>query len=487
MPSPPRKSSGGDRGAGAERMPVVFLDDEDPLLAPASQEKPQNGRPKARDPKSSPRLASLDAYRGLVMIAMASSAFGFARIVADHGAHPDLAVTTADGTPASGPWATMWHTLAYQFEHVPWVGCSFWDLIQPSFMFIVGVAMPFSFAKREALGHGPVRRFAHVLARAIVLVLLGVFLSSNGSQYRQTNFTFVNVLSQIGLGYVFVYAMLNWRTSAQIIAAIGILLGYWFFFAQYEPTEYERNHVLAYLATHAPNKQTDEQHQADVGTFKENTLPGHWNKHTNAAAAFDRWALNELPRREEFVINDGGYQTLNFIPSMVTMLFGVMAGRRLLSPRRGKTLTLLIAGAACFLIAMTLDTSIWPQQFEGFDWSLCPTVKRIWTPTWTLFSAGWALWLLAIFYLVMDVCGLRFWAFPLKVVGMNSIAIYCMYQLMRPWIIRTLETHLSTFDLWQTTFGSANIYAPLWQSLAVLGVLWLICFWLYRRKIFIRI
>jgi predicted acyltransferase len=159
----------------------------------------------------------------------------------------------------------------------------------------------------------------------------------------------------------------------------------------------------------------------------------------------------------------------------------------LLSPRRGKTLTLLIAGAACFLIAMTLDTSIWPRQFEGFEWSLCPTVKRIWTPTWTLFSAGWALWLLAVFYLVMDVFRLQFWAFPLKVVGMNSIAMYCMYQLMRPWITRTLETHLSTFDLWQRTFGSANIYAPLWQSLAVLGVLWLICFWLYRRKIFIRI
>jgi predicted acyltransferase len=511
---------------------VVYLED-DPLL-----EASPNGRgAPARKPKSprlnppaSPtsRLASLDAYRGFVMIAMASSALGFASIVNQHGTPPAPEAIAADGAAPSW-WATMWTVLAYQFEHVPWVGCTLWDLIQPSFMFIVGVAMPFSFAKRAAEGHGFLRRWLHVLFRAAVLIALGVFLSSNSSRYTQTNFTFVNVLTQIGLGYAFVYLLLNRSFLMQGAVAAVLLIGYWCAFFFYTPPEAEQAQVMQYVAAHpAKNPQ---QREADLGPFEAGTMAAQWNKHTNVAAAADRWLLNQLPRQEKpwspdgadenaqpFWINEGGYQTLNFVPSMVTMIFGLMAGQLLLSSRRGKTLTLLAAGAVCFVIVLALDTTIWPVKMNqdgalvlcasGLgdtsaeaanmatlwpNWSFCPTVKRIWTPTWTLFSAGWTLWLLAAFYLVMDVWGIKFWAFPLTVVGMNSIAMYVMAQLMKPWVTQTLRTHTGTVsalteqDLWSNYFGAGTVYAPLWTSVAVLTVLWLICLWMYRQKIFVRI
>jgi heparan-alpha-glucosaminide N-acetyltransferase len=124
------------------------------------------------------RLMGLDAYRGFIMLAMASGGFGLAKL--------------ATHFPESPPWQTF----AYQLEHVPWRGGGFWDLIQPSFMFMVGVAMPFSSAGRRAQGQSWSRLFRHALVRSLILIALGVFLSSTGS--KQTNYTFANVLCQMG-------------------------------------------------------------------------------------------------------------------------------------------------------------------------------------------------------------------------------------------------------------------------------------------------
>ena len=122
-------------------------------------------------------------------------------------------------------------------------------------------------------------------------------------------------------------------------------------------------------------------------------LAAHWNKHTNAAAEADRKFLNLFPRPEEpwegkkFWINGGGYQTLNFVPSLATMLLGVMAGqllRSLRTPRR-KLEILIVAGVACFIVSMAIDTTIWPFHFDKLSYSFCPVVKRIWTPSWAVF------------------------------------------------------------------------------------------------------
>ena len=114
---------------------------------------------------------------------------------------------------------------------------------------------------------------------------------------------------------------------------------------------------------------------------------------------------------------------------------------------------------------------------------ICPSVKRIWTPAWTLFSGGWCFLFLAGFYAVMDVLRLQTWAFPLRVIGMNSIAAYCMADLVHPFIVGTLRTHLGAdaFKVW----GEA--YEPFAIGVVVLTVYWLILFWMYRRGIFLRI
>ncbi len=433
------------------------------------------------------RLVSLDAYRGFVMLAMASGGFAFAKIVSNY---PE--VTSASH---SSFWINTWRGLAYQFGHCEWVGCSFWDLIQPSFMFMVGVAMPFSYAKRIRSGDSRWRMFSHAAIRSLILIALGVFLSSNWSS--QTNFTFVNVLTQIGLGYLFVYLLLGRRFIVQLAAALAVLGGYWYYFYQYTPAPADREQLVAYLEHY--NAEHKDAPPQEWDQF--DGLASHWNKHTNAAAAFDRRLLNVFPREgepwhgEKFWINNGGYQTLNFIPSIATMIFGLMAGQLLLGRRGHKAnlYWLFGAGLVCFVVAMACDTKIWPVQFDAAAWSLCPTVKRIWTPSWAVFSAGWTFWMLGAFYLVIDVLGYRRWSFPLVVVGMNSIAMYCMAQLMKGWVGHTLKVHLTTLDKATGTnvvyymFDSAYPYADIWRSAAVLMVLWLICLWMYRHKFFVRI
>lgn len=427
------------------------------------------------------RLVSLDAYRGFIMLAMVSGGFAFAAVLKKH---PGI-LAEYDGTMWEAGWRSLWPTLAYQFSHTPWTGCSFWDLIQPSFMFMVGVSMPFSYSKRAALGQSRLRMFGHVLARSAILVALAVFLSSNGK--KQTNFIFTNVLAQIGLGYPVLYLLWRRHFVIQLLAAAGILGGYWYFFYQYDIPPAERKQLETYLVEKAkldPAKELDQFKRLDWFDH----LADHWNKHTNAAAAFDRDFLSRFPREEAewngktYWLNRGGYATLNFIPSIVTMLFGVMAGRLIRSGRtdRAKLKWLLTAGAVCFLAAMAVDTTIWPVEIAGCNWSFCPVVKRIWTPSWAVFSAGWTFWMLAAFYWLIDVRGWKAWSFPLVVVGMNSIAIYCMAQLLKPWVRETLKRHIS-----RTMFEGT--YGPVVQSAAVLFTLWLICLWMYRRKIFIRV
>jgi predicted acyltransferase len=405
-----------------------------------------------------PRLVGLDAYRGFVMLTMASGGFALAR-VARH--FPD--------SPA-------WQSLAYQFEHTAWRGCSFWDMIQPSFMFMVGVAMPFSYASRRARGQSWPQLARHALLRSLVLVALGVFLSSAWS--KQTNYTFVNVLCQMGLGYMAVFLLLGRSPRVQLAAAAAILAGYWLWFAAYPLPFPAASTGLDRKALGLP-----EGWQPLTGFF------AHWERNTNPAAAFDRWFLNLFPRppHDPYTFNEGGYQTLNFIPSIATMIFGLMAGEliRGARPAAAKLRTLVVAGMVCLALGSVLDATA------------CPIVKRIWTPSWAIYSTGWTCLQLAFFHGLVDVLGYRRWAFPLVVVGVNSIAIYVMAQLMKPFVTSTLKIHLgrpwealaaspySGMHLEPQLFGGT--YGPIVQSAAVLLGFWLICLWMYRQKIFVKI
>jgi heparan-alpha-glucosaminide N-acetyltransferase len=408
------------------------------------------------------RLMSLDAYRGFIMLMMASSGLGIHGMVLNH---PDIFANSK-----------FWQFLGFQTDHVDWVGCSFWDLIQPSFMFMVGVAVPYSRASRKAQGQSEGRILLHSIWRSLVLVLLAVFLSSNSTSIKQTNWEFPNVLAQIGLGYTFLTLLAGLCFREQLVALIVIIAGYTMAFGLYPLPGPGFDWKAVGVPPNWPHLE---------GWF------GHWDKNSNFAAWFDAKCfageyfqggfLNLFPRPGRFVFNEGGYQTLNFIPSLATMILGLMAGESLRRPLGAQRhfVRLVAAGLACLAIGLLMGSTV------------CPIVKRIWTPSWAVYSSGWTFLMLAAFYGIIDGIGWRGWAFPFVVVGMNSIAMYCMSQLMRGWVRSSLNVHLGlpTWNLLEKFDMPwlATIYGPMFQNAAILLVFWLICLWLYRRKVFLRI
>ena len=381
------------------------------------------------------RLVSLDAFRGLTMLFMASSGFGIAQI--------------AKAYPDSG----FWELLRYNTSHAAWIGGGAWDMIQPAFMFMVGMALPFSSSRRSAEGHDQRKLFLHTLWRAFVLVALGVFLSTSAGS--RPNFIFPNVLAQIGLGYVFLTLLVGRGWKIQL-GAIGVIaVATWAVFALTP---------IAGPTTDYKALGVNDPAQILSGFW------GHWNMNANFAATCDQWLLNLFPREKPFVFNSGGYQTLNFVPALITMILGLMAGENLRSEKTSgaKLNWLLIAGGLCLVLALLTGTTI------------CPVIKKLWTPSWAFYSGAVVLWIFALFYWFIDIKGHKAWTFPLVVVGMNSIAIYVAYQLTGGWIRSVGKTWLGS-GLFEGTTGA------LMQSLLVLAVLWTFCYWLYRRKIFVRI
>jgi len=385
------------------------------------------------------RLASIDAYRGLVMFLMMAEVLAIGRVAR---ALPDSA---------------FWKFLHSQQSHVEWVGCVLHDLIQPSFSFLVGVALPFSIAARVARGQGFGKMFAHAAWRSLLLIALGIFLRSVGRP--QTYFTFEDTLSQIGLGYAFLF-LLGWRSMrVQWIAFAVIIIGYWAAFAAYPLPGADFDWNIAGVKPDAPDRLS--------------CFAAHWNKNTNLAWAFDRWFLNLFPREKPFMNNGGGYATLSFIPTLATMILGLIAGGWLKAglSHREKLLRLAIAGVAGLALGIALHLL-----------GVCPIVKRIWTPTWVLFSGGWCFLFLAAFYAIIEMWKLKGWAFPLLVIGANSIAAYCIAHLFERFIGDSLIMHFG-----KQFFARFTPYDPFVRGALILTVMWLILWWMYRRKIFLKI
>jgi heparan-alpha-glucosaminide N-acetyltransferase len=413
----------------AESMPVV----NDILLQSTSEKTPAKALPAVQ------RNIAVDAYRGLVMLLMMGEVLEFARV--------------SHALP--GNW--FWGILAYNQTHVEWSGCSLHDLIQPSFSFLVGVALPYSIASRLRKGATFGKLFAHALWRSLILVALGIFLRSIHSS--QTYFTFEDTLTQIGLGYPFLF-LLGFRPARWQWWAFGLILtGYWLAWAVYPAPGSAFNYPAVGVPAHWAHNFTG--------------FASHWNKNSNLGNTFDQWFLNLFPRKEPFVDNGGGYLTLSFIPTLGTMILGLAAGRwfRAFAPKI-PIKRFVIAGVIGIAAGLLL-------HFTG----ICPIVKRIWTPAWTLFSGGICFLFLAAFSWVIDVKGFRKWSFPLVVVGVNSIAAYLIAHLFEDFIKSSLHIHLGS-RLFQI-FGTA--YEPFLLGFAVLLMYWVLLFWMYRRKIFLKI
>ncbi|MEO6685791.1 MAG: DUF5009 domain-containing protein, partial [Dyadobacter sp.] len=348
--------------------------------------------------------------------------------------------------------------LHYQQSHVSWVGCSLHDLIQPSFSFLVGVALPYSMASRASKQQSTGMMWFHTFRRSLILILLGIFLRS--MHREQTNFTFEDTLTQIGLGYPILFALGFRSERVQWATLAFILLGYGIFFAVYP----------------LPGPYFD---WAETGTTAdwEHNLHGfaaHWNKNTNAAWAFDRWFMNIFPRESPFHFNGGGYSTLSFIPTLGTMTLGLIAGKWLKNAESSSWLVkrFVITAAILFVIGITLNLT-----------GINPIVKRIWTPAWTLFSGGWCFLLLAGFYFIVDIKENKSWFLPLIVIGTNSIAAYIFAHTLNDFIDQSFRINISpNYDL---IFGVP--YRTLVSGAIILLVEFWILYWMYKKKLFIKI
>ncbi len=350
------------------------------------------------------RNLTIDVYRGFVMLLMMAEVLRLPRLAQEFPGNPVL------------------DFLAFHQSHVSWEGCSLHDMIQPSFSFLVGVAMPYALANRP-------KPFVIALWRGLVLVSMGIFLRSMHS--TQTNFTFEDTLTQIGLGYPMLFLLARLKPRLQWLALTVLLVAYWAAWALYP-------------------------------------LPGlpfaaHWWKAANLGVAFDAWFLNLFPRAVPFVANGGGYGTLSFIPTLGTMLLGLLAGQWL---RAGRELGVYVKTGAG-LIALSLAL-----HFLG----VCPIVKRIWTPAWTLFSGGLCLWFLAGFRYVLEIRGWTRWTYPLIVIGMNSMAAYWIAHVLPDFFASSLRIHL-------------GLYLPITAiaPAAVLLLEWLLLYWMYQRRLFLKV
>jgi predicted acyltransferase len=293
-----------------------------------------------------------------------------------------------------------------------------------------------------------------------------VFLRSTHAS--QTNFVFEDTLSQIGLGYVFLFLLGFLRPAWHWAAVAVILVGYWALFAFWPlPPE-------GFDPTTVGVKPDWDQNY--VGFF------AHWNINANPAAAFDRWFLNLFGREKPFVGNAGGYATLSFIPTLATMILGLIAGTWMKDglPRKALWLRLFLAGVLLTAAGLGAEAA-----------GICPIVKPIWTPAWALYSGGICFLFLLGFTLLFDNGSpLRAVAFPLVVIGANSIFIYCAYHLTNGWVRDTLTKHLAlperTWDFkTYEVFGAA--YAPAVKGGLVILIYWLVLLWMYRRRIFVKV
>lgn len=420
--------------------PTSAEPDEVPNVIPASPAETETSAPPVQATPTQ-RIGSIDAYRGVVMFLLMAESLRLRQVSANF------------------PESALWKFLAYHQTHVDWIGCSLHDMIQPSFSFLVGVSLPFSLAARRSKGSSTGNIVLHALWRSFLLVALGIFLRSVGR--NRTNFTFEDTLSQIGLGYMGLFALAFYSRKIQWITCAAILVGYWALFAVW------------------PLPAPDFKY-ANVGVASADApqlLPGfqaHWNMNSNPAWAFDVWFLNLFPREKPFTHNGGGYSTISFIPTLATMILGLIAGGMM---KDGKN------PWKTGLIFIVLGAALTGAGYALGEAGICPVVKKIWTPSWVLFSGGLCFAALGAFVWICDAARLSPLFWPIRIIGANCIFVYVVIHWWDRFIQSNIKTHLGQ-DIFKS-FGPG--YEPLVAGAATMLVYWLIVAWMDKNRIRIRI
>ena len=320
-----------------------------------------------------------------------------------------------------------------QLTHVDWEGFRFEDLIFPLFIFVVGLVLPYSLSRRLEAGHSRSRIFMQILKRTVLLIVLGLFYYNGHLHFHLDKIRWMGVLQRIGICYFFAAILVmntKWRT--QVVVAGAILLSYW----------------LALMLIPVPG--------FGAGNISpEGCLPSY----------IDQLLLPGRLCCYGYGENEGILSTL---PAICTAIIGALAGQWLRSPASGnrKTIGLAVAGLISLLAGYG-----WGQTF--------PVIKNIWTSSFVLVTAGWSMLLLALFYWVIDVKGLKKWAFFFIVIGVNAITIYFLSQFIN-------FTNVADFFIGAITDRSGQ-FKPLVSACGTMIAEWLFLWFLYRKKIFLKV
>lgn len=364
------------------------------------------------NPQLPGRVNSIDFFRGLTMFLLAGEStelYGHF-LEADNG---------------------FLHFFGTQLSHHEWHGLHFWDLIQPFFMFIVGVSIPFAVANRKKKGDSDRSINLHAFKRSLLLLFFGWALYNMGPGHIVWRFQ--NVLAQLSVTYIVAFLIRNKSFSFQIVFTLAILL-------------------LIDLA---------------YRFFPVDGFNNPWVNFENLGA----WFNNKI----EGVDKASEWATLNFVSTTAHTVWGVLCGKLLMSDKPGmkKVRTLLIAGVTALVIGYSLDLL-----------NITPIIKKIATSSFVFVSGGWAILALCLSYWLIDVKKLYATGWNMfKIVGMNSIFIYLFFSLGATGIL-----HEFFLPLTKPLFSwGGEITLAIMTSLVMWAALWYICYWLFKNKIFIKI
>lgn len=360
---------------------------------------------------TSNRLLSLDFFRGMTMFLLIGEFTGLFEILVEPAFEGGII-----------------HFFAEQFHHHAWNGLRFWDLIQPFFMFIVGVSIPFSVKNRRLKGASESSLMRHAWKRAFLLLLLGwaLYCIDPG----RITFRFQNVLAQLSVTYLVAFLIKDKSFRWQLIFTLGVLA----------LTEliYRTFPVEGFNQAFVPDK--------------------------NFGAYFDMLISGEL--------SGGHWVSFNAFPTIAHTVWGVLAGMLLMSEKsaQDKVKFLLIAGLVGIVVGYALDP-------------ITPIIKRISTTSFTIVSGGWSVLALGLCYWVIDVKGYKKWVWPFAIVGMNPLFIYLFAHVGGATLVKSLGKPF-IFSL-EGLLGTTTV--TVLTALFAWYLLWYICYWMYKKEIFIRI
>lgn len=311
-----------------------------------------------------------------------------------------------------------------QFSHAPWNGLNFWDLIHPFFIFIVGVAMPFSLSRRWDKGDSWEKTFYHVLRRCFLLLIIGWAISSS-----PTTSNFQNILTQLSVNYLIAFLIIRKAIKWQLLISFALIL------------------VSDLLYRFWPVEGFNQPFIADqnFGSWTDMVLTGH--------------------------LQSGHWAPFNAIPTSAITIWGVIVGMLLMKEwcNRKKIIALLITGLIGIIIGYAMNPYI-------------PIIKRIATSSYIIVSGGWCLVGMAVSHWLTDVINLKKVGLFFAIFGMNSIFIYLFASSLRSFFGRLVNPFVYRLFFWSNETTITVI-----SAIIIAAMLWYVCYFLYKRKVFIKL